>query len=53
MHIYTDIKYMINPFGHIWSSPSFLQELKAYVQVYKPSVILEQAVHTNAQNQIY
>lgn len=52
MQIYMGIKYRIDLFFHITSLLFFLHELKAYVQVYKPCVILEQIVHADAQNQI-
>lgn len=52
MPIYMSIKYMIDLFLHITSLLIFLHELKAYVRVYKPSVILEPIVHADTQNQI-
>lgn len=52
MQIYMDIKNMIDLFLHITSLLIFLHELKASVQVYKPSVILEPIVHADTQNQI-
>lgn len=52
MQIYMDIKYVMDLFLHITFLLIFLHVLKAYVQVYKPSVILEQFVHADAQNQI-
>lgn len=52
IQIYMGIKYMIDLFLHITSLLIFLHELKASVQVYKPSVILEPIVHADTQNQI-
>lgn len=52
MQIYMDNKYRINLFFHITSLLVFLHELKAYVQVYKPCVMLEQIVRADTQNQI-
>lgn len=52
MPIYMGIKYMIDLFLHITSLLIFLHEFKAYVRVYKPSVILELIVHADTQNQI-
>lgn len=47
-----DIKYTTDVFFRITSLLIFLHELKAYVQIYKPSVILEQIVRADAQNQV-
>lgn len=52
MQIYMDIKYMIDLFSHIISLLIFLGELKVYLQVYKPSVIVEQIVCADVQSQI-
>lgn len=46
------IKYVIDLFLHITSLLIFLHELKALVQVSKPTVILEPIVHADTQNQI-
>ena len=43
---------MIDVFLHSTFLLIFLHKLKAYVQVYKPSVILEQIVREDTQNQI-
>lgn len=52
MAVYMGIKCMIDLFLHITSLLIFLHELKAYVWVYKLSVILEPIVHADTQNQI-
>lgn len=52
MQIFMGIKYMIDLFLHIASLLIFLHELKASVQVYKLSVILEPIVYADTQNQI-
>lgn len=52
MQIYMDIKYMIDLFLYITSLLIFLHIRKAYVQVYKPSVVLEQFACADTENQI-
>lgn len=49
MQICMGVKYMIDLFLHIMSLWIFLHELKSYVQVYKPSVILEPIVHADTK----
>lgn len=52
MQICMDIKYIIDLFVRVTSLLILLCDLKAYFQVYKPSVVLEQTVCADAQNQI-